>query len=240
MKPGRSAFVLSPVPPVHSRPANKRPQCDTARDEHGSLSSFSPTSSPSTSQSSSPSSSLPSSAASSSSALPNFVLYPPARDERDSDHLETPVRSKVPTSTHNHFTYPSPGSHTDIKTRGSQATHPTQTHAHSQPVKVAYEVHGMGPVKVLFVPGMCVSRSMWEAQVKEFAKHPNVYSLCLIDNRGSGDSDIPPAALFDSRNVNYSIDTLATDAWAVVDRVFGKSCKVHIVGHSMGSMISQR
>jgi pimeloyl-ACP methyl ester carboxylesterase len=110
------------------------------------------------------------------------------------------------------------------------------------PVRIAYEVHGSGPIHVLLVPGMCVSRRMWDAQLAEFAKYPDMYSVCLLDNRGSGQSDIPPAALFNNnnQNVNYSIDTLARDAWTVADVVFGPDAKVHIAGHSMGSMIAQR
>jgi pimeloyl-ACP methyl ester carboxylesterase len=108
------------------------------------------------------------------------------------------------------------------------------------PVRIAYEVHGTGPVHVLFVPGMCVCRRMWDAQLAEFTKKPDTYSLCLLDNRGTGESDIPAAGWLDSRNANYSVVTLARDAWAVADNVFGAGSKVHVIGWSMGSMIAQR
>lgn len=108
------------------------------------------------------------------------------------------------------------------------------------PVQIAYEVHGHGPMKVLLVPGMCVCRRMWDAQVMEFAAFPTLYSICLLDNRGAGSSDILPAGLFDPQNSNYSLETLATDAWTVADHVFGSHSKVHVVGHSMGGMIAQR
>jgi pimeloyl-ACP methyl ester carboxylesterase len=108
------------------------------------------------------------------------------------------------------------------------------------PVRIGYEVRGTGPVHVMFVPGMCISRRMWDAQIREFGKHPERYSLCLLDNRGAGESDIPPGGLLDARNSNYSLDTLARDAWTVADRVFGTSSKVHFIGWSMGSMVAQR
>jgi pimeloyl-ACP methyl ester carboxylesterase len=95
-----------------------------------------------------------------------------------------------------------------------------------------------------------VCRRMWDAQLKEFSSHPNLYRLCFIDNRGSGDSDIPdavggvPGFAANSGSavnaVNYSVDTLARDAWTVADKVFGRSAKVHVLGHSLGSMVAQR
>lgn len=108
------------------------------------------------------------------------------------------------------------------------------------PVRIGYEVHGSGPVNVLFVPGLCISRRMWDAQIAAFAQHPETYSLCLLDNRGTGDSDIPPAGFLDPRNANYSLQTLAKDAWTVADQVFGPKSKVQIVGWSMGSFIAQQ
>lgn len=108
------------------------------------------------------------------------------------------------------------------------------------PVKIAYEVHGSGPTKVLLVPGMCVNRSMWKNQIREFGKHPELYQLVALDNRGTGFSDIPPAGAFDSRNANYSLETLAQDAWTVANQVFGPKAKVHVAGWSMGSMVAQR
>jgi pimeloyl-ACP methyl ester carboxylesterase len=92
---------------------------------------------------------------------------------------------------------------------------------------------------------------MWDLQLAEFASKPNLYRLCLLDNRGSGESDIPHAVpgvpgFFlhpgpDCVNAaHYSVDTLARDAWTVADKVFGYTAKVHVIGHSLGSMIAQR
>lgn len=103
-------------------------------------------------------------------------------------------------------------------------------------VRIGYERHGTGPEHVLFVPGMCVSREMWRGQVAAFAGAR--YSLCLLDNRGVGGSDVPPAGLFEARG--YAITALAADAWAVADAVFGAGAVVHVVGHSMGAMVAQR
>lgn len=107
-------------------------------------------------------------------------------------------------------------------------------------IQIGFEVHGDGPIKVLLVPGMCVCRRMWDAQIAEFKQYPDLYKLCLLDNRGTGTSNILPAGLFDPQNSNYSLETLAADAWTVADHVFGSEVKVHVVGHSMGGMIAQR
>lgn len=72
---------------------------------------------------------------------------------------------------------------------------------------------------------------MWHRQVALLSKHPR-FSLLLIDNRGTGASSIPKEG--------YDLATMARDAWGVVDSVFGRDCAVHVVGHSMGSMIAQR
>lgn len=87
---------------------------------------------------------------------------------------------------------------------------------------------------------MCLCREMWLHQVREFGKYPDLYSLLLLDNRGTGESDIPPAGEFDADHANYSLETLAADAWAVADEVFGPDAKVHVAGWSMGSMVAQR
>lgn len=109
-------------------------------------------------------------------------------------------------------------------------------------VDIAYRLIGNGPEKLVFVAGMCVSHHMWEYQVRHLRTDPN-YSLLLIDNRGSGESSAPfvdPEARHDPGYRPYAVETLARDVWAVVDAAFGRLSRVHLIGHSMGSMIVQR
>lgn len=109
-------------------------------------------------------------------------------------------------------------------------------------VDIAYRLIGTGHEKLVFIAGMCVSHHMWEHQVRHLRANPN-YSLLLIDNRGSGDSSTPLMDLeasLDSEYRPYSVHTLARDVWAVIDAAFGQQCGVHLIGHSMGSMIIQR
>lgn len=96
---------------------------------------------------------------------------------------------------------------------------------------VAYRQIGNGPEKVVFIPGMCVSSAMWHRQAALLSKYPE-YSLLLVDNRGSGGSSMAQEG--------FDTGTMARDAWGVVDVVFGRESRVHVVGHSMGSMIAQR
>lgn len=96
---------------------------------------------------------------------------------------------------------------------------------------ISFSVVGNGPEHVLFLAGMCMTREAWHPQVDFFARNPQ-YTLLLPDNRGVGLSERPADG--------YNLDSMADDAWAVVDAVAGKMGTVHIVGHSMGSMIAAR
>ena len=78
---------------------------------------------------------------------------------------------------------------------------------------------------------------MWSHQLHAFRTDPN-YTILFIDNRGSGASSIPPASLASAPG--YDILTMARDALAVIDTVWGRTTHFHLVGHSMGSMIAQR
>lgn len=77
---------------------------------------------------------------------------------------------------------------------------------------------------------MCVSSDIWHRQIDALT-HPR-YTLLMLDNRASGASSSP--------NHGYDMHTMARDMWAIVDTVFGRHSRVHLVGHSMGAMIAQR
>lgn len=49
-------------------------------------------------------------------------------------------------------------------------------------VRLSYTLVGTGPVRVVFIPGMCTPGAMWAPQVAAFLAGDNV-SMCLLDNR---------------------------------------------------------
>lgn len=106
-------------------------------------------------------------------------------------------------------------------------------------VDLAYCIIGDGPEKVVMIAGMCVSHEMWKHQVASF-RTTNAYTLLLLDNRGAGESSAITAATDDDSLNGYTMNAMARDVWAVVDVAFGRRSHVHLVGHSMGSMIAQR
>ena len=92
-------------------------------------------------------------------------------------------------------------------------------------VRLAYEVHGDGPVTVLLLPTWSIIPSrFWKAQVPYLARH---YRVVTFDGRGSGDSEAPAGA------AAYLDGEYAADAEAVMDAtgtpaavVVGLSCGV--------------
>lgn len=119
-------------------------------------------------------------------------------------------------------------------------THPPEGYA-----DLAYRTVGTGPEKLVLISGMCVSHEMWQFQ-ETYLRNKPMFTTLLFDNRGSGDSSdctshLPSSSSSSSGSLNgNTIETMARDVWAVVDVAFGHDVHVHLVGHSMGSMIAQR
>lgn len=84
---------------------------------------------------------------------------------------------------------------------------------------------------MVLLPGMCVSSGVFAAQVRALRADAR-NTLLLLDNRSCGRSSSPRRG--------HDMRTMARDMWAVVDAVLGRAARVHLVGHSMGSMIAQR
>lgn len=133
---------------------------------------------------------------------------------------------------------------------------PYDPHSPPEPpsVDIAYRVIGNGPENLVFIAGMCVSHTMWHHQVKALSASGK-YTLILIDNRDTGLSVSPRddehhahhhqshklwTSASAGKAAQYDITTLARDVWAVVDAALGSHAQVHLIGHSMGSMIAQR
>jgi 3-oxoadipate enol-lactonase len=92
-------------------------------------------------------------------------------------------------------------------------------------VRIAYEVRGTGP-PVLLIHGLGYGRWGWEPIAEPLAEE---LRLLLFDNRGIGDSDVPPGP--------YTTRQLAEDAVAVLDAAGVEQADV--VGTSLGGMVAQ-
>jgi 3-oxoadipate enol-lactonase len=97
--------------------------------------------------------------------------------------------------------------------------------AKSGDVELAYEVLGDGP-PLLLVQGIGYGRRGWGPALELLSED---FCVVAYDNRGFGESDVPSGP--------YTARQLAEDAVAVLDAVgVGKA---HVVGASLGGMISQ-
>jgi pimeloyl-ACP methyl ester carboxylesterase len=92
-------------------------------------------------------------------------------------------------------------------------------------VKLAYEVRGSGP-PLLLVQGLGYGRWGWEPILDPLA---DTFRIAFYDNRGIGDSDIPPGP--------YTARQLADDAVAVLDAA-GMD-RADVLGTSLGGMVAQ-
>jgi len=91
--------------------------------------------------------------------------------------------------------------------------------------KLYWEEHGVGP-PVLLIMGLSFTHEMWYRVLPWLTQR---YRTILFDNRGMGRSNVPRGP--------YRISQLADDAMAVLDAA--QVPAAHIIGASMGGMISQ-
>ncbi|KAJ3271357.1 hypothetical protein HDV01_006862 [Terramyces sp. JEL0728] len=96
------------------------------------------------------------------------------------------------------------------------------------PVEIYYSVIGAGPHKLFFVNGMGSISQQWDYQVEYFSQFEQ-FSICVFDNRGSGFSTATPG--------RYTTSLLAKDAYKLIEHLEWES--IHLIGLSMGGMISQ-
>ncbi|HEU0304278.1 MAG TPA: alpha/beta fold hydrolase [Gaiellaceae bacterium] len=92
-------------------------------------------------------------------------------------------------------------------------------------VRIAYELRGAGS-PLLLVQGLGYPRWGWEPVVDGLAER---FLVCLYDNRGIGESDVPAGP--------YTVPQLAGDALAVLDAAGIE--QAHVVGTSLGGMVAQ-
>ncbi|KAK0525335.1 hypothetical protein OC842_005532 [Tilletia horrida] len=108
--------------------------------------------------------------------------------------------------------------------------------SHSKPFRLYYEVHGHGPIKLVFLMGLATSCAGWLAQVEHFS-HPtngntDKYSTLVFDQRGFGSSDVPKG--------RYTTSDMAYDLLSLLDelRWTEEPRQIHLVGVSMGGMVT--
>jgi len=95
----------------------------------------------------------------------------------------------------------------------------------NQGAKLYWDEQGAGE-PLLLIMGLSYPSYMWHRSRPVLA---NRYRTIAFDNRGVGQSDVPPGP--------YSIALMASDAVAVLDAAGVESA--HILGYSMGGMIAQ-
>ena len=93
-------------------------------------------------------------------------------------------------------------------------------------IRVHYDVVGEGDA-VLLVNGLGSPAAGWALQVKALAPH---FRVVTFDNRGIGESDLPPDPV-------YSMGQLADDAATLLRQL--KIERAHVIGASMGGTIAQ-
>ncbi|CAF1123208.1 unnamed protein product [Adineta ricciae] len=103
-----------------------------------------------------------------------------------------------------------------------------QLPASHQNIKLYYEVHGSGDIKVLFIMGLRTEGCAWKYQTDFFRKLPE-FECVSYDNRGCGRTSTP-------MTLEYTTVQMAKDALELIDHLRWSQC--HVVGVSMGGMIA--
>jgi pimeloyl-ACP methyl ester carboxylesterase len=93
-------------------------------------------------------------------------------------------------------------------------------------IRFHYDVAGDGPA-VLLINGLGSPAASWALQVKALAPH---YRVITFDNRGIGETDLPP-------DPAYTTAQMADDAAALARQL--KVDRAHVIGASMGGTIAQ-
>ncbi|KXJ89578.1 Alpha/Beta hydrolase protein [Microdochium bolleyi] len=116
-------------------------------------------------------------------------------------------------------------------------------------LRVAWEVHGDGPIKLLLLCGLGLAKASYQRQTLHFGHtHGKKYSVLLIENRGVGGSDKPLLRWYStSEMAKDAVEVLDHLGWGIVtneDRQEDNNKKerkreVHVMGISMGGMIAQ-
>ncbi|AEO68165.1 uncharacterized protein THITE_2117583 [Thermothielavioides terrestris NRRL 8126] len=118
------------------------------------------------------------------------------------------------------------------------------------PFNISWEIHGAGPIKLIFIMGLGGLKSAWQRQTLHFGhERREQYSVLLIDNRGMGDSDKPLMRYSTSEMARDIVEVLAHQTVGWLPRSFPlldptttsapRPRSLHVVGISLGGMIAQ-
>ncbi|MCJ1416993.1 hypothetical protein MMC32_003332 [Xylographa parallela] len=101
------------------------------------------------------------------------------------------------------------------------------------PINIAYEIHGDGPIRLVWVMGLGSMMGGWQRQTKDFGHDQGTkYSSLIFDNRGMGASDKPL--------MRYSTSEMAKDVFELLNHIgWTSERQLHVIGISMGGMIAQ-
>lgn len=97
--------------------------------------------------------------------------------------------------------------------------------ADNEGVRIAWEEHGSGP-PVVMVHGLGYARWGWGPLAERLAER---FRVITFDNRGIGESDVPPGP--------YTASDMAGDLAAVI--AAADAAPTHLVGTSLGGMVAQ-
>ncbi|KAE8211687.1 hypothetical protein CF327_g4586 [Tilletia walkeri] len=105
-----------------------------------------------------------------------------------------------------------------------------------KPFGIYYEVHGKGPIKIVFLMGLANSCAGWLPQIEYFSNPKNgntdKYSTLVYDQRGYGCSQVPSGRYRTSDMGHDVLSLLKELKWTE------QPGQVHLVGVSMGGMIT--
>src|SRR5262245_49369116 len=93
-------------------------------------------------------------------------------------------------------------------------------------IKLHYDEYGAGP-PLICIMGITAPGAAWEAHV---AHWKNSFRCILVDNRGVGQSDMPPDP--------YTSEMMADDYAGLMHSL--EIDQAHVIGCSMGSTIAQQ
>ena len=99
-------------------------------------------------------------------------------------------------------------------------------------LRIPYEIFGTGAIKILFLPGMSLSRRSWVNQIIHFTSTPD-FSVLVLENRGNGEVSN------ETHSGNYTTAAMARDVVRALDELGWTGRRsFHLVGFSMGGMIA--
>ncbi|KAF7164770.1 hypothetical protein CNMCM5623_009152 [Aspergillus felis] len=106
------------------------------------------------------------------------------------------------------------------------------------PFNLNYEIHGTGPVKLVWIMGLNAVLKDWKRQTKYFGHlNGSKYSCLVFDNRGVGQSDKPTCFYSTSEMARDVVDLVSSLGW--IDLNAPATRAIHVIGASMGGMIAQ-